>query len=205
MKTRLQLAKNVAVDLLFGRQKEFLGLGDVRVDGVRLRNPQRPVVVRADTPEGIQYSRFKLQQIRRSATGVAVELRADGNNWGRTEYRDEYNQQMVELGHATQPVTDVLILHLAPAKLQLGDRQWSGFQYSFEFRSRERKIHRLWTEATWEIGGTIASCASNAFLFICALRRALPQASICSAPREASRSCASQPPIRSQVSSRPRE
>ena len=156
MKTRLQLAKNVAVDLLFGRQKEFLGLGDVRVDGVRLRNPQRPVVVRADTPEGIQYSRFKLQQIRRSATGVAVELRADGNNWGRTEYRDEYNQQMVELGHATQPVTDVLILHLAPAKLQLGDRQWSGFQYSFEFRSRERKIHRLWTEATWEIGGTIA-------------------------------------------------
>ena len=160
MKTRLQLAKNVTIDLLFGDQKEFLGLGEIRIDGVRLRNPDRPVFARADTPEGIQYSRFHLQRIRRSAAGVAIELRAEGVNWGRTEYYDEYNQQMVELGHGTQPVSDTMILHLAPARLKLGGKQWTGFRYSFEFSSRERKIHRLWTEATWEIGGSIVGNTS---------------------------------------------
>ena len=53
MKTRLQLAKNVTIDLLFDDQKEFLGLEEIRIDGVRLRNPDRTVFACANPPEGL--------------------------------------------------------------------------------------------------------------------------------------------------------
>ncbi|MBI4027960.1 MAG: hypothetical protein HY360_23450 [Verrucomicrobia bacterium] len=159
---KIELSNGVAIELL-GRQRphdhrqavEFIGLGGISVGRVRLRAARRPFLVRADTPEGVCYARFQLGRFQRRRDQVAFELCAEGWPWGRTECHDEYNQQMIAVGHDIEPVTDKLRLALAPAELELGKRRWVGFSYSFEFRSARRKVHRLWTEATWEIGGSL--------------------------------------------------
>ncbi|MBI4025862.1 MAG: hypothetical protein HY360_12830 [Verrucomicrobia bacterium] len=151
---RLQLSNHVAVELLC-RKREFLGLGAISVGAVKLRNPERPFLIRANTPEGVLYARFQIAGIRKRPDRVEIELRAEGLPWGRTEHHDEYNQQMIAVGHNFAPVAEKLMLVIAPARLELGGREWVGFSYAFEFASRARKIHRLWTEATWEIGGSI--------------------------------------------------
>ncbi|NQU40895.1 MAG: hypothetical protein HQ523_13165 [Lentisphaerae bacterium] len=59
---------------------------------------------------------------------------------------------LVVMPHAPAPQLE----RVADVVLALGDRQWTGFSYTFQFESSQRQIHRLLTHATWEIGGSIA-------------------------------------------------
>ena len=138
------------------RQREFLGIGDVRIDGVKLRSERVPLATRLDTPDGVLYTKYYLDAVTPASHGGAeVRLRAIGYPWGRTEYADDYGQPLVNLSLPPSTVEDRLILTLRPAALSLGGMDWRGFSYSYRFESDGRRIHRLMVRSTWEIGGSI--------------------------------------------------
>ena len=151
---RIALRQDVKIDLLLSNENELIGLGNVGVGEVALRSAERPILFRSDTPDGIHYTRFIVTDVVQNQDGARVEMTAVGQPWGRTEYLDEYSQSMINLG-LTAEVEDRMTLTLTPVSLALGGRDWIGFSYAVEFQSDSRKIHRLWTHGTWEIGGRI--------------------------------------------------
>lgn len=153
----VSVGDRVRVALLLGRGKEWLGIGDVKVDGVALRDGSRPMVVRVDTPEGILYTRYFLEEVKDKKSGaVDVRFRAVGRDWGRQEYCDEYGQPMISVELRDGPIEDTLILQLKPVRQSLGGREWTGFSYSLAFKSRRRSVHRIVVHGSWELGGTIS-------------------------------------------------
>ncbi len=153
----IDLEGKTRVGLLESDSGDFLGVGEVSVGGVPLRDGRRPIVIRFDTPSGILYSRLVIQDIKAGASGeTRVSMKALGLPWGRTEYCDEHDQTMVDLGLPLEAVEDRFVLILSPAQLSLGGREWRGLSMAFSFQSDGRVIHRIWTHATWEIGGSIA-------------------------------------------------
>lgn len=151
---KIRLDGDVDIGFLTGRGGEWLGIGHVRVGKVPLRDASRPAVLRIDTPDGYLYTRYEWEGCRPSGQGIDVMLRAIGMPWGRQEYQDEYNQPLFAVRDDLAPVTDEVVLHFRPRRLTLGGRDWTGFSYSFEFRSRQRQVHRLLFDATWEVGGS---------------------------------------------------
>lgn len=146
---------DVQIGLRLDGANEFVGMGEVRVGGVPLRGAERPMLIRLDTPDGVLYTRFVVTNVAETGDGARVEMTAVGLPWGRSEYEDEYNQSMVNAALPASTVEDRLALALTPATLELSGRRWTGFSYRFEFHSESRKIHRLWTHGTWELGGRI--------------------------------------------------
>ena len=146
----------VTVELLERDGGELIGVGAVRVGDVLLRNGRPPIAIRVDTPEGILYTRLFVRGVEEPGGGVVrVHLRALGLDWGRQEYRDEYNLAMLSPMPGAEPVEDTVTLELAPTRLDMGGRQWVGLSYRIRFHSDTRRVHRIWTHATWEIGGSI--------------------------------------------------
>ncbi|MHB9133842.1 MAG: alpha-amylase family protein [Armatimonadota bacterium] len=152
----IKIGKDATLALRLGARKEWRGIGEITVHGVELRDGDHPMVVRLDTPDGYLYTQYFLEKVNRKKGGVVeVHFRALGYPWGRQEYMDEYEQNMYSLQLSHSPVEDTLILKLAPAKLELGERAWAGFSYAFEFKSHKRQAHRLLVHGSWELGGSI--------------------------------------------------
>lgn len=152
----IDLSPDVRIALVQTAAGELVGLGTISIGEVALRSDARPLTVRLDTPDGIIYPHLFVSGVEKQGDGaVQVQLRAIGMPWGRAEYADEYDQTMVMPQLTTEPVEDALTLTLAPAQLELGGKTWQGFSYTFHFHSEARQIHRLWTNATWEIGGQL--------------------------------------------------
>ena len=145
-----------AIDLLTSADGDFLGFGEVCCGGVRLRDGSRPLRIQIDTAEGILYTRLRLLAVDETAAGVELQLAAIGQPWGRGEYHDDYGQAVLWLQDDLRPVEDRMSLILKPVQLDLGGRTWTGFSLQQRFHSDTRAIHRVLTDATWEIGGDVA-------------------------------------------------
>ena len=154
--TTIKISRDVSVELLLGLKREWLGIGAVSIGGNSMRDGGEPMTVRLQTPEGILYTQYFLDTVERRQDGrTDVHFRAVGIAWGRQEYLDEYEQNMVSVELPKEPVTDHLTLILKPAQLFLGSREWTGLSYAFQFRSRAREIHNLTVRSSWELGGSI--------------------------------------------------
>lgn len=153
----ITLADHTEISLRCRPDGTFLGLGAVRVRGVDLRSATYPVRIRLDTPDGIIYPRLILKEVATGADG-AVEIRclAQGVDWGRCEYHDDYAQGLYALPATADEIEDELILVLAPARREVGGVACEGFSQQVRFRSQHRRIHRILVHATWEIGGSVA-------------------------------------------------
>ena len=152
----IRLSPQVRLELIQTQSGDFLGIGNVLIQGTSMRNRSRLILPRLDAPDGILYTRFKLKDVEHASNGEArVHLDAVGLPWGRGELSDKYNQPLVWLNASHESVSDELVLVLRSVTLGLGGRDWMGFSYSFEYQSSKRQIHRLLTLATWEIGGSI--------------------------------------------------
>jgi len=146
---------DVKVQLLMDG-KDLLGIGKVTVGGVELRDGSRPIRPHIDTPEGIQYERFRFGDIGEAPSGEkCVCTTAVGRRGIRGEYIDQYQNQLVFPSAERDAVEDEVQWLLSPASLVLGGRQWFGLCYSWRFRSARREVHRVLAEATWELGGRI--------------------------------------------------
>jgi len=152
----IRIGKDVVVSNLFGKDGGWLGLGSVTVQGEALRNTQRPITVSLDTPDGYLYHRLELKSVLPlPAGGARLELSAIAHHQDRGEYFDDYGQPVAWIQPFVEQVEDELAMELLPVSLKLADREWSGFSYRFLFRSPARRIHRVLTHATWELGGRI--------------------------------------------------
>lgn len=153
-KKSIVFRQGVMIDLLMSHNNELIGLGNVSINKVAMRNSETPMLMRVDTPDGIVYTRLIVKNVLQSEEGARIEMIAVGWPNGRTEYLDEYNQSMINIG-LMKEVEDSLTLILSPVSMKLGGREWIGFSYSVEFRSDSRKIHRMLIHGTWEIGEQI--------------------------------------------------
>ena len=137
----IRLSPQVRLELIQTRSGDFLGIGNVLIQGTAMRNRSRLILPRLDTPDGILYTRFKLKDVEHAGNGeTLVHLDAVGLPWGRGELSDKYNQPLVWLNASHESVSDELVLVLRPVKLGLGGRDWMGFSYSFEYRSSKRRF-----------------------------------------------------------------
>lgn len=154
--TVVSIGRAVEVTLLLGRDKAWLGIGDVTIGGIPLREGSLPLLLRLETPEGYHYDRAFLETIKRSKDGgTCIRLRLVGTPGLRQEYMDEYEQALVNVSLPRKPVEDRLVLDLKPVWLKLGGREWTGFSCALRFISAKRKVHRLVMDGSWELGGSI--------------------------------------------------
>jgi hypothetical protein len=124
----VRLGNGCVLDLILDK-KAWLGIGAVTIGGIPMRDGSRPLMLRIETPEGVIYTDYVLKGVETSRSGVAtVSLTASGYPGGRQEYFDEYEQQQFTLMAKPQRVEDEV---------------------------RERSIHRITVDATWELGGSI--------------------------------------------------
>ncbi len=152
----VQVGNECVLELMLDK-KAWHGIGAVTIDGIPMRDGTRPLMLRIETPEGVIYTDYVLKSVETSRSGVVtVNLAASGYPGCRQEYLDEYEQPQFTLMAKPQRVVDNVTLRFTPVKEKLGGRVWQGFAYQVAFRSRERSIHRLTVDATWELGGSIA-------------------------------------------------
>jgi hypothetical protein len=146
---------SVRLGLLVGPGDEWLGIGRVEIGGVALRDARHPLVVRLATPEGIVYTRLEVKSVRQGRAGAEVKLQAVGQDSGRQEYRDEYEQVMVTPGASRASVADELTLRVKPVTEVIGGGKMQGFEWSWRFHSAKRSIHNLLVDGSWELGGRL--------------------------------------------------
>ena len=152
----VQLGSGCVLELIL-EKKLWLGIGAVIIGGIPMRDGTRPLMLRIETPEGVIYTDYIFKGVETSGSGVAtVNLSASGYPGCRQEYLDEYDQPQFALLSKPQRVVDDVTLRFTPVEARIGGREWQGFAYQVAFSSRERSIHRITVDATWELGGSIA-------------------------------------------------
>jgi hypothetical protein len=132
-------------------------LGDVRVNGTRLRNPANRFLPWFDTYEGDVFRRFKLVAIESKGRRVIIRTKAlsDPDTLFQ-ERRDASGDPCVRpQSWDGAPLDADFRVVLEPAHATIDGRRFAGFRYWFEFSSRRVRIHRIADRQTWEIGGDL--------------------------------------------------
>ena len=151
----LKLTNGCSIELLLDGDN-WLGIGSISAGKTSLRDGARPICLRIDTPEGVLYTSYKLKSSEVLASGKAVVvLAAIGYPWGRQEYVDEYEQPQYSIMDNPAIAEDEVRLEFSPLGESLGGREWLGFSWQVSFSSSKRAVHRIITDATWELGGRI--------------------------------------------------
>ncbi|MHB9133348.1 MAG: alpha-amylase family protein [Armatimonadota bacterium] len=143
--------------ITFALEGDFLlGIRDVTMHGVPLRNAAklwRPLII---TPQGIHYRQFRLEKVNDEADGtVRVITTAVGIQTLLQEELDEYLGDVLHLPPSDDPVYDQFVWELRPGALDLDGRLFAGFSYRYHFISQTQHIYRIFDDATWEIGGQV--------------------------------------------------
>ena len=149
---------NCSLELLT-RGKEFLGVGQVRIDGEAVRSGRLPWRPAIQTFTGHELARLELRGIKATGNVVRVRLKA--------LFRPLFTKLMWD--HSTDPIhetgdwdtahvtgTGELDIVFAPASDRLGGARFQGFAFHYEYRSRSTPVYFLYDMASWEIGGDIA-------------------------------------------------
>jgi hypothetical protein len=134
-----------------------LGVREVRYGELLLRNPAKlwkPVVI---TPHGVYYTSFRLREVVEDGEAIRVITDAVGIHGYVQEEQDEYLVDMLTLPSSDAPLIDHFEWEFTPSHLELDGCTFAGFAFRYRFHSVDgRQIYRIFDDATWEIGGTVA-------------------------------------------------
>ncbi len=147
---------------LLGRDGRLLGFGTIAVDGVKLRSSAVPFRPEIETPDGIRYDTFRLDDVRTENGEVVLVTTAFGVQALYGEYRDEYDSPLAWPRVPPGEICDLVEWRLRPETITLDDVAYAGFSYAFRFRSESRAVHRLTVVGTWELG---ARATGNTLLY----------------------------------------
>ena len=135
----------------------WLGWGDIRVEGVPVRDGSRRGFVEIVNPWGVELLNFKVKK-QRSLTdgGVEInffcELRENSlMEWMNHSVRQRTNTSLKRECHVAAKTSLRLILR--PVERDFGWVSMTGFSYQFQYRSQDVPIYRMLDRNTWEIGG----------------------------------------------------
>ena len=148
----LHLNSGTDIELRF-QGDEFLGLGNIRIGGVPVRDGRWPLCPRIETPEGFYFHRFELLEVVETGTGVVLRTRAHSLPLPR-QYRADWYRPIVPTALPVDaPAAEVDWL-LNTRELSLDGERFAGFGYAFRFQGNGCRIHRLTDWGTFELGGT---------------------------------------------------
>lgn len=155
----IQFDNDISIQPL-SRDEIFQGLGEVRANGVLLRNARRPIFVEIRTPRGELMRDFRITSTQGLPGGgqrieFAMNVERGGlMEWMVHEVRNRYNAS--DWSKEPQPAKGtVLSLELKPLSRAIGGREYSGFSYQYFYQSDEFPIYKILDRSTWEIGGSI--------------------------------------------------
>jgi len=151
----VSVGPEVEVELLM-RGEEFLGFGEITVQGVVVRArhvPMRPCV---ETPEGHTFDRFWLKAVEPGSGGAAVlHLDVLGQPGSYAGGRIDWHYERVPSA-AVGPRSAALEIVLEPARLDVDGLDYAGFSYRYVLDLADASAYQLLDKATWELGGRAA-------------------------------------------------
>jgi hypothetical protein len=130
----ISFANGTAVVFRTSKTDGGIGIGEVSVQGKRLRRATPPVQPLIETESGGRYSKCRYVGYTENESEVVI----------RTE--------LIEKGTGA---VDTLNWILAPALLEVYGRQYVGFKYSYGFKSKTNRAVAIVDRATWELDGTV--------------------------------------------------
>lgn len=146
----------LSLDLLW-RGEEFLGLGSVHAGSTALRGGQRPMFVQIRTPDGFEYSDYRLTNHLVTPSGAKLEFAGHVKGGGLMEWMVHEVRPRVNTADWTAvPEYDFdtrLTLELKPVTRTIGGRQFTGFSYQYRFSSPTHPVYKIVDRGSWELGG----------------------------------------------------
>jgi hypothetical protein len=152
----VSFANGVSLALCLAAGGEVIGLGEVCVGGIALRNGAVPLYPWIRSLDGVDYARFVLRDVEaRSDGAMVVRCRALGVPRHETAFGDEYKDHQFRVAQSDPIREDELAWLLRPESLDLDGLRYEGFSYAWTFASATQRIHRIVSVGSWEIGGRL--------------------------------------------------
>lgn len=136
---------------------ELRSLGEVMVEGMRLRNPAVRFLPWFDTFAGDIFRRFQFLGVAQRGEETVISTRAisDPDVLFREQRDSSGDLVFRETNWDAEPQQADLRIVFAPAEATIDGRAFTGFRYWFEYESADLAIHRLVDRQTWEVGGNL--------------------------------------------------
>jgi hypothetical protein len=147
----LTLSPEVELTILLDGDR-LLGIGQVTIGGILVRADAVPIRPDFSTPDAIHFQDFVLLAVEQTAAGIVLHTEALGRPELYGEMMDEYSYNLA-VPRVRGQQRDRLDWLLAPSALTLDGERYVGLSLAFHFHSDRNAIHKVTTEATWEIGG----------------------------------------------------
>ena len=138
--------------------EHFLGLGDIKINGMSLRSSQLPMFVQVSTPEAVELVSFKLTDKEVSDEGLRLSFSVQQQleptmEWMLHTVRNRRNMTDWTKGPEDAPDTR-LTMKIKPVERKIGSVSLKGFSYQYLFSSESLAIYKITDRSSWEIGGS---------------------------------------------------
>lgn len=157
--TELRLSDALACDV-HERDGEFLGLGEIRCDGVSLRGATPPMLPAIRTPDGVELVRPRLVRTVVQPDSIDLELAWQRRDTATMDWMLHTVRPVRRVGDWSQPERQaeetLLTIELRPVERRCDDRMLRGFSYRYRYQSSAYPIFCLLDQGSWEPGGSAA-------------------------------------------------
>ena len=136
----------------------FLGIGEIKVNGLTLRSNKLPMFAHVATPESIKLVNFKLVNKTVSSEGIVLDFTAqkvleNTMEWMLHTVRNRRN--MTDWTKGPEDALDTKFsMVIKPIERKVGKVTVKGFSYQYLFKSESLAIYKITDRASWEVGGT---------------------------------------------------
>lgn len=136
----------------------FLGLGEIKTDGISIRSNRLPMFAQVTTPEAIELVNARLLNKTINKEGITLDFSVQkqlGNTmeWMLHTVRNRRNMTDWTKGPEDAPDTR-LTMKIEPVTRKIGKISAKGFSYQYLFKSESLAIYKITDRASWEIGGS---------------------------------------------------
>ncbi|MFP4027770.1 MAG: hypothetical protein ACLFWL_08275 [Candidatus Brocadiia bacterium] len=148
---------NSRIEILSEKDR-YLGLGEITIDGRKVRSGRLPMDVYSQTFSGLELCRLDLDEVQIEDDEVRVQT--------TVRFRPLMTKLMRD--HSFDPIHDTddwdvesiagvgnLALVLQPAAQDVYGTGFGGFRYHYEYRSDDVGLFWLMDRSSWELGGQI--------------------------------------------------
>ena len=138
--------------------ENFLGLGDIKMNGMALRSSKLPMFVQIETPDAIELVNFKLIDKVVNNEGITINFSVQkqfGNTmeWMLHTVRNRRNTTDWTKSPEDAPDTKLKMI-IKPVERTIGKQIVKGFSYQYLFSSETLAIYKITDRSTWELGGS---------------------------------------------------
>ena len=144
---------------LVEREGVFEGLGAISFEGFPLRDGTRPLFVEIRNPSAINLTGFRVVSVQQDGKAVVITLGPRVRQSGMMEWMLHTVRNRMAATDWTDdfiPAEDTVVeLVLEPVDRRFGPDVFTGFSYSYRYRSAAVPIYKILDRGTWEPGGRI--------------------------------------------------